>query len=275
MLTELPGTLSKFPREVRDKIYGLALNFNPPNFLPPPGHPRIRLLQVSHRIHDEAEKALYNTNSFLIKVDTDHTPRNISVMGTRGFSIRVAPFNETGTRHYSYDTLLGISDQRMPPLQMLRHVQIWGIDIRASSSSVVVGRNATTHPIYFGPEHPTFKPLSVAIEEGCAILRQCHHVHKLAIYLESNEHTSSSLEFLMKPIARLRSVKEIHVFATSYTGPDYINWQLKAGYGRYLARIMALSEAAETPDYVRDDEDEVEETPGIFKIHSRRRTQRR
>ena len=67
----------------------------------------------------------------------------------------------------------------------------------------------------FGPERPTFKSLSAALEEECDIIRQSDQVHQLYIFPRTTENTSSTLEFLLEPVTRLRNIREIYVNAVT------------------------------------------------------------
>ena len=115
-----------------------------------------------------------------------------------------------------------------------------------------------------GPERPGFRSLLSVVEEVCGVLRMCRKIHLLRVSLRSVERTPGSMEMVLAPIRKLRTIGRTHLTVYSMQKDRWVDWNLKGSYGRYLNRVMALPEGTEAPRYVGDEREPGQSEDGIF-----------
>ncbi|KAE8446316.1 hypothetical protein EG329_012063 [Mollisiaceae sp. DMI_Dod_QoI] len=281
------GTLSALPFELRERIYGLALDFdealspmeiNPslkePPFEPHCHHPdcicalpgknkspfKISLLLVSKAIYTEARLVLFRVNEFKIEVDQDPPARgtslanpNISIMGLPGWSMS---FSQGFGAHKSVFSRLQTAaldrDNIWPELRFI-HVNV-------GSGQGFPGGGVKEYDILpwkrqtrSGPERPSFMPLLKVVNDVCELLKKCKQLHILRITLRSIEKTPGSIEMVLDPLRQLRGVKKTSTVCMGMQDDMWVDWNLKGSYGRYLSKILALPEGVQAPKYVGDE----------------------
>jgi len=115
-----------------------------------------------------------------------------------------------------------------------------------------------------GPERPTFAPLVSVVEEVCEMLQRCYSVHRLRLSVRSIEKTPGSIEKVMNPIRQLREIKRTNPTIYSMKDDNWVDWNLKGSYGRYLNRILGMPSGCEAPKYVGDEKDPNQSEDNIF-----------
>lgn len=265
----MPGALSVLPRELRDRIYSLALDFNIDRTLEssfcsePIRHDhRLGILMVSKRIHGEAKIAFFQTNEFVFLVDHAclKSRENRSVMGEPGFTLQIGHNDIYHSKEGRNASIEKIPYDMIPHMQNV-HVTVGGF--KGLRESDIVGFE---HQSVYGPERPTYVPLMMLVHEVCALLRSCHQLHMLRISIRSIEDTPGSIEIVMDPIRKLRRIKRTRMVVWSMQEDRWVDWNLRGSYGRYVDRILALPESVEAPTYVGDEKEPNISEDSIFDI---------
>lgn len=144
------GTLLTLPLEVRDKIYGLVLDFSVLNsdglggrgysfrHRHPDFKPRSGILRVSRHVHVEAIKALYTVNEFQIV---------LCGYEGRGYELEISN-NRSGTGFESKITF---------ETEMLKHVRNWQLLIAPGRDSERLFGFNELNFIQWRPRNTTYK----------------------------------------------------------------------------------------------------------------------
>jgi hypothetical protein len=266
------GTLSLLPREVRDKIYSFVFDFTTPRSpreLPPPfsmsckdkPHPaRTSLLLASRRIHSEAQIVLYQVNEFGIWIDYDYQSNrdNKSIMGRPGY--RVDFGLQEGNKEMQEDCFF----KEPPKMEMLRHMQLIHLQVGTHGGIRECDIVPTKRQTVSGPERPTYRSLVEVVGEICEKLKECHQIHVLRVSIRSIEKTPGSVERVMDPIRSLRRIKQTNTVVFAMQEDQWVDWNMKGSYGRYMNKIMAMPEGTVAPRYVGDEKEPNQNEKKIF-----------
>jgi hypothetical protein len=264
-LTGALGTLSKLPREIRDKIYGFALYIDVcESYIHRPCHyPRIGLLQASRQFYDEAIVTLYSTNEFKIFV-MEVFPPNDS-WGFMQHSYRIE-FSHAGYRPVSDDNPYAVKLSA----DMLKYTREWQLVVGPLEGI------CETDMVPTKPKATNGEYLFDALAEICSFLGQCAQIHRLSVGFEVHQNTPGSTKLILDRIMTLRNVRRTELNVSS--SETFDGWMLKESYSSYMSRTMALPEGVEAPEYDDNegktedspkDKDEDEETKGIFEFFER------
>lgn len=218
------------PREVRDKIYGFAMKFNAALPREPLDLSQLRLLLVSHRVHDEAKIAFHRVNEFSLCVEIDYNSVNSDDS--------VAPENyQVFLDHNGIEDWGKVSRIESMSHEPLQYVQNWSLMI-GSISPVWESDLGVTNP----------KCLLDVTKQACNVLRQCRQIHSLYIEIVGEDEHPDGIKDLLDMIMELRNIRKATVVARN---ESMRGWYLRPQYARYMARVMALPEGAKAPKYVR------------------------
>ncbi|KAF8858241.1 hypothetical protein BDZ45DRAFT_404417 [Acephala macrosclerotiorum] len=292
------GTFSTLPLELRERIYGLVLDFNerPPGIEidpildEPPYDPfshahgctchssntkekpesKLALLLVSKTIHTESRLVLFRVNEWKIEVDDDlegvmrKNEPNVSIMGKPGWSMRLA--HAFGGRGAVFSPLHTAALDRDNIWSELRFVHV-----SVGSGAGYAGGGVREYDILpykrqtkLGPERPSFVPLLKVMDNVCELLRGCRQLHVLRITLRSIEKTPGSIEKVLHPLRQLRGVKKTSAVCMGMQDDMWVDWNLKGSYGRYLHRILGMAEGTKAPRYVGDEKEPNQSDKEIF-----------
>ncbi|CZR56224.1 uncharacterized protein PAC_06112 [Phialocephala subalpina] len=292
------GTLSTLPLELRERVYGLVLDFNEPppeieinpNLDEPPYDPyshapgctchssntkakpehKLSLLLVSKVIHNESRLVLFRVNEWKIEVDDDSegmmkkNEPNISIMGKPGWSMQFA--HAFGGRGNVFSPLQTAALDRDNIWSELRFVHV-----SVGSGAGYAGGGIREYDILpykrqtkSGPERPSFVPLLKVMDNVCELLKGCRQLHCLRITLRSIEKTPGSIEKVLHPLRQLRGVKKTSAVCMGMQDDMWVDWNLKGSYGRYLNKILGMPVGAKAPRYIGDEKEPNQSDKEIF-----------
>jgi hypothetical protein len=153
-----------------------------------------------------------------------------------------------------------------PPAEALKYVRRWQLHVGFPEN--IIESDIVPWPII--KKHNAYKSLLYAMDEACAVLRQCYQVHELHIKMRIEEDTLGSTALLLTPLLKLRDIR--YTVLNIASGESMDGWYLKGGYCNYMSCTMALPEGMATPEYDGDEDEsnnEEETTEGIFEFYDR------
>jgi hypothetical protein len=198
------GNFSFIPREIRDRVYAYALDFN--NYMKgvplchkhKPESPGASLLRVSKAIHAESIVALYQVNEFAIWISYDPLGRengNHSIMNRPGFVMGFG-HNDGGMGKPLIATIFKL------PHGMAKYLQ--RVHLQVGTLEGIMERDIShVHRCISGPERPTYRSLIQVVEDACDLLKRPDKCKYTSHSSHSRyPHASSTLNTLKKILRR-------------------------------------------------------------------------
>ena len=219
----------------------------------------MNILWTSKRIHHETKLVYFQINEFHIGIERDYRrPReNCSISGLLGYNIVVG--DNTRAKSYWQQVPYG-----MIPYMRKIHLCVGGSGEGVCEADLVPPRIRDIH----GPERPTYILVQSLMEKICEILDSSDALQTFRLSIRSRDKLPGSIGNLLVPISKLRGIPTTRLGCSSMRTDMWIDWIMKASYGRYLSRLLALPRGAPPLKYVGDENDTDQSEDNIFDIIS-------